>query len=303
MKFRRLGVIAILLGLLVSVVTGCQQQSSPGAFIDDMGREITLDKVPQRIVSHVPGITEILFALGLDEKVVGVSDYCDYPEAARLKEKIGGFYNPSVEKIVELEPDLVLTNGAVEYLMTQLNGLEITYIVLQPEGIADILANIELVGKITGIESRAEELVEDMQARISYVAERVRDAPRPRVFYTFASTDLNNPWTAGPGSFVDSLITIAGGENIGAKAIAPWVQFSIEEVVSSDPEVIIVSVEHGTAATPVEELKLHPAWRETTAIKHDRIHIIDGNLIERSGPRIVQGLEELARIIHPELFE
>ncbi len=95
MKFRRLGIVAILLGSLVSVATGCQQQSSPGAFIDDMGREINLDKIPQRIVSHVPGITEILFALGLDEKVVGVSDYCDYPGAAKLKDKVGGFYNPS----------------------------------------------------------------------------------------------------------------------------------------------------------------------------------------------------------------
>jgi len=293
----------ILLSLLVGTISACQPSYQPGVIMDDSGRHISLDKIPQRIVSHVPSVTEILFALGLDEKVVGVSDYCDYPEAAKLKEKVGGFYNPSVEKIVELDPDLVFTYEGEELLMNQLDELEITYIVLQPEDIDGILSNIELIGKVTGVESRAEELVEDMQARISYVAERVIGTPRPRVFYTYAITDLNNPWTAGPGSFGDSLISMAGGENIGAKASTPWPQFSIEEVVSSDPEVIIVSVVHGTAVTPIEELKLHPAWRETTAIKHDRIHIIDGNLIERSGPRIVQGLEEMARIIHPELFE
>ena len=295
--------IFTILSLVVSVVTGCQQQSPPGTFTDDMGREITLDKIPQRIVTHVPAITETLFALGLEERVVGVSEYCDYPEAARLKPKVGGFFNPSIENIVELDPDLVLTNGSVEYVMTQLDELGITYIVLQPEDIDGILKNIKLVGKIAGIESRAEKLVKDIQERMSHVISQVEGAHCVKVFYIFASTDLNNPWTAGPGSFVDSLITMAGGENIAAKAIAPWVQFSIEEVVSSGPEVIIVNAKHGTAATSKEELERHPAWQGITAVKQDEIHLIDGDLVERSGPRIVQGLEEMARIIHPELFE
>ena len=303
MRLKQFVIPIILLSLLIGMVGACQSSYQPGAIVDDLGRQISLDKAPQRIVSHVPGITEMLFALGLDEKVVGVSDYCDYPEAAKLKPKIGGFWKPSMEKIVELDPDLIFTNGFEELLMTQLDELGIIYIVLQPEDIDGILKNIELVGKITGIESRAEELVENMQVRMSYIAERVSDAPRPRVFYAYAVTDLNNPWTAGSGSFGDSLISMAGGENIGAKALVPWPQFSIEEVANSDPEVIIVNVKHGTAVTPIEEMRRHPVWRETTAIKHDRIYTIDGNLIERSGPRIVQGLEEMAQIIHPELFE
>ncbi|MFC2003252.1 ABC transporter substrate-binding protein [Chloroflexota bacterium] len=108
---------------------------------------------------------------------------------------------------------------------------------------------------------------------------------------------------AGPGSFVDSLITLAGGENIAATALAPWIQFSIEEVVSSDPEVIIVDASHGSAVVSIEELRRHPIWREITAIKQGRIYPIDGDLVNRSGPRIVQGLEEMARMIQPELFE
>jgi len=285
------------------MVTGCQPAFQPGTFVDDFGREISIDKVPQRIVTHVPGITEILFALGLEEKVAGVSDLCDYPEAAKLKEKVGGFWKPSIEKIVELDPDLVFTMGSDKPLMTQLDVLGITYIVLQPKDMDGVLKDIELVGKVTGMEKRAEELIADMQVHISYVIEQVKNASRPRVFYIFASTDLNNPWTAGPGSFIDSLIAMAGGENIGAKALSPWIQFSIEEVVASDPEIIILSTEHGTAVTPIEELKRHPAWQGMTAVKRGEIHLIDADLVSRYGPRIVLALKEMAKSIHPELFE
>ena len=241
------------------------------------------------------------------EKIVGVSDYCDYPAEAELKEKVGDFWKPSIKKIVELNPDLVLTNGQVEYVMTQLDNLGITYIVLYPNDIDGILKNIGLVGKITGTDKRAGEVIRDMEDRILQVTTTVKDAQQVKVFYTFAITDLSNPWTAGPGSFIDSLIAMAGGENIGAKALAPWVQFSIEEVVGSDPEVILVDVSHGSAIASVEGLKTqlrgHPAWREVTAVQQGRMLPIDGDLINRSGPRIVQGLEEMARIIHPELFE
>jgi len=296
--------VLIILSLLVSVTVGCSQQPSlPGTFTDDMGREVRIEKAPQRIVSHVPAITEILFALGLAERVAGVSDYCNYPPQAELKPKVGGFFNPSVEMIVALNPDLVLTNGDVKYLVTQLDELGITFIILYPEDIDGILENIELVGRVTATETRAREVIEDMQARISQVTTKVKGAPRVRVFYTFATTDLNNPWTAGPGSFVDSLITLAGGENIGAKAPAAWVQFNIEEVVSSDPEIIIVDASHGTAVTPIEELKQHPVWRQITAIKQNRVYPIDGDLVNRPGPRIVQALEEIASFLHPELFE
>lgn len=295
--------IFIILSLLTFMTIGCSPQPLPGTFTDDFGRVINIDKTPQRIVSHVPGITEILFALGLGEKVVGVSTYCDYPEAAKAKPKIGGFWDPSIEKIVDLNPDLVLTNGSVEYVMTQLGSLGITYIVLDPKDINGIVKDIELLGEITGTGREAKEVIKDMHDRILRVSARVKDAPRVEVFYTFATTDLNNPWTAGPGSVVDSLINMAGGENIAARASAPWVQFSLEEVVASDPEVIIVDAAMGSAVTPVAELKLHPVWQKLTAIKQGRICPIDGNLLNRFGPRIVQGLEEMAKIIHPELFK
>ncbi len=295
--------IFTILSLLVTVTMGCSPQPLPGTFTDDIGREIAIDRIPQRIVSHVPGITEILFALDLGERVVGVSEYGDYPEAARTKPTVGGFFQPSIEKIVELNPDLVLTNGSDEHLMTQLDTLGITYVVLKPDDIDGIIKNIELVGQVTGKEKRADEVIKDMQDRMLSVSTQVSDAPRVRVFYTFATTDLNSPWTAGPGSFVDSLITMAGGANIGARAIAPWVQFSIEEVVAADVQVVIVDVSHGSAVTAIVELKKHPVWQSIPAVKQGRIHPIDGDIVNRPGPRIVQGLEEMAKILHPELFE
>ena len=302
MKIKQLGIFVLILSLLVSAVAGCQPQFQPGTYTDDMGRVVSINKVPERIVSHVPSITEMLFSLGLGERIVGVSDYCDYPEEAKLKPKVGNYFDPSIENIVALNPELVLTDGHSESIK-QLDNLGITYLVIDPKDIDSILKDIELLGKATGIEGRAEKLIKDMKNNISEVLNRVKDSPSVRVLYIIDATDLNNPWTAGPGSFIDSLINMAGGENIAAKAPSAWVQFSIEEIVSSDPEIIILPAKHGTAFTSPELLKTHPAWREITAVKQDRICIIDGDLVERTGPRIVQGLEEMAKIIHPEVFK
>jgi len=301
MRLMRLGIIAILLSILVAVFTGCQPKFVPGTYTDDMGREVSIDEAPQRIVSHVPPITEILFALGLGEKVVGVSDFCDYPEEVKSKPSVGNYFNPAIENIVALEPDLVLTDGHSDSIR-QLDTLGIKYLVIDPQDIEGIFKDIEILGKVAGVEDRAKQLVDDMKEDISNVVSRVEGAPMVRAFYVVDATDLNNPWTAGPGTFVDSLITMAGGENIAAKAPAPWIQLSIEQLVSSDPEVVILPAEHGTAFTSPEVLEGHPAWREITAVKQGRICIIDGDLVDGYGPRIVQGLEEIARAIHPELF-
>ncbi len=300
---KRLGIFVALLSLLVTMTTGCQPQFHPGTFTDDMGREVSIDKIPQRIVSHVPSITETLFALDLGERVVGVSDYCNYPPEAGLKPSVGNYFNPSIETIIAQDPDLVITDGYSEGLIPQLENLGVTCVVINPEDMDGILKDIELLGRITGAEGRAREVIKSMRDRILRVTTAAEDAPRVRVFYTFATTNLSNPWTAGPGSFADSLITMAGGENIAANAQSAWVQFSIEALCHADPEVILVDASHGTAVMSEETLRAHPAWRELTAVKQGRVHIIDGDLVNRSGPRIVQGLEEIAKIIHPELFE
>jgi iron complex transport system substrate-binding protein len=304
MKMKLLGFLVVLLSLLVSMTIGCQAEFTPGTYTDDMGREVAINEVPQRIVSHVPSITEMLFALGVGERVVGVSDYCDYPEAAESKTSVGNYFNPSLENTVALEPDLVLTDGHSESVI-QLDELEppINYMVIDPRDIDGVFKDLELLGKVTGSEGAAEALIESMQDSIANVLALVEGAPRPRVLFIIDATDLAFPWTAGQGSFVDAFITMAGGENIAAQTESAWVQLSIEEIVNADPEIIILPAKHGTAFTSPETLIEHPVWQGTTAVKEGKIFIIDDDLVSRSGPRIIQGLEELARIIHPELFE
>jgi len=304
MKMKLLGFIVILSSLLAIMAGGCQAQFQPGTYTDDMGREVTINEIPQRIVSHVPSVTEMLFALGLGGKVVGVSDYCDYPEEAKSKSSVGNYFNPSIEDIVALEPDLVLTDGHSEGII-QLDELEppINYMVIDPKDINGIFKDLELLGKVTGTEGEAEELIESMQDSIAHVLALVEGAPRPRVLFIIDATDLTFPWTAGSGSFVDTFITMVGGENIAAQAQGAWVQLSLEEIVNADPEIIILPAKHEKAFTSPETRMGHPVWQGTTAVKEGKIFIIDDDRVSRSGPRIVQGLEELARIIHPELFE
>lgn len=303
MKMKPLAVLVVLLSLLVSMTFGCQAQFQPGTYTDDTGRGVTIDEIPQKIVSFGPSITEILFALGLGERVVGVSDFCDYPEAAQSKPTVGSAFSPSIESLVALEPDLVFT---VEHdqLNSELEALGIKFLILDPDDIDGIFRDIELVGAVTGTEDEAAELIGSMEDTIDYVLAQVEGAPEVSVFFIVDGTDLTLPWTAGPGSFIDALITMAGGENIAAGAPGAWVQFSIEEIVGSDPEVIIIQTMTGGVPTvSIEALEEHPIWGEMTAVSQGNVFLIDGDLVSRPGPRIVQGLEELARIIHPELFE
>jgi iron complex transport system substrate-binding protein len=296
--------LLVLSILLVATTIACTgTTSAPATITDDWGREIHLETVPQRIVSHVPSITETLFALGLGDKIVGDSEYCDYPEAAKTKPKIGGYFTPNLEEIVALKPDIVLTDGYVPELITKLDSLGIPLAVIDPKDINGILRNIELMGNVTGSQKEATELTSDMKKRIDAVVDAVSSASRPSVFYVFDATDTTKPWTAGPGSFVDALISLAGGENVAASASGPWIEFNMEQLINSNPDIILVDSSHGTAAISPAQLKELPGWQNLTAVKENRIYTIDGDLVNRSGPRIVQGLEEMAKILHPELFQ
>jgi len=228
--------------------------------------------------------------------VVGVTDFCDYPEEALDKPKVGGYYSTSLEVIIAQNPDIVFSDGH-DPVCEQLDTLGETMVVLQPKDIAGIFRDIELVGQITGKE--AEELVAEMARRIGVVAATTAGAKRPTVFYVVDATDPSKPWTAGPGSFIDALITLAGGENIVDVSQA-YLQISLEEVVASDPEIIIGPAKHGTAFIP--DFGNLSVWKEMSAVKEGEIYLTEADLVSRPGPRIVEGLEEIAKIIHPELF-
>jgi iron complex transport system substrate-binding protein len=296
---------ALVVTLALVVLSACKPAPTPTpaplTITDDAGRIVEIVEIPQRFVSLAPSNTEILFALGLGEKVVGVSDFCDYPEEAKAIEKVGGV-EPSLEKIVALEPDLVLTIGGNPELVSKMEELGLTVIVLAPKDLEGIYKDIELVGKAAGVEEKAASLVAEMKERVEAVAAKTKGVEvKPKVFYELDATDPSKPYTAGPGTWHDHFIKIAGGINIAADAEMQWVQLSTEEIIAKDPDIIVLG-DALWGVTP-DMVRERPGWDVIRAVKEGAIYPIDDNLISRPGPRVVEGIEELARIIHPELFE
>ena len=287
---------------LVFFLASCAKPTEAATIIDDLGRPLYIESVPQRIVSLAPSCTEILFALGLGDKVVGVTNYCDYPEEAKEKPKVGApFPGFSLETIITLEPDLVFSIAGT--IVGQLEDAGLMVVVLQPRDIPGVFRDIELVGEITGKEKEAKQLIGDLKERVNSIAEKTsRVSYRPTVFYEVdASLNENKPYTAGYGTFQDDLINLAGGRNI-ARGRSGWYEMSIEEVLNANPDIIILE-DYPYGVTP-EVVATRTAWRELTAVKEGKIYPVeDPNLTCRPGPRIVNGLEEIAKILHPGLFE
>ena len=293
----------ITMTLLVLMLLSCIPQSPPGNIVDGLGRQVTINAVPQRIVSLAPSNTEILFALGLGDKVVGVTEYCNYPEAAKTKPKVGGFSTVDIEKVVSLRPDLVLaTQIHSKTIIPALEKLGLTVVALTPSSLTGVLDSITLVGKITGQSKEASELIKDLSTRITAIADKTQKlstAQRPRVFYVTWHDPL---WTAGTGTLSNDVISQAGGQNI-ASDISGDKTIDLETVINRDPEVIIVSVGMGTGEDlPWQYIKSESRLKNTQALLTDRVYKIDGDLIHRPGPRIVEALEQMAQFIHPETF-
>jgi iron complex transport system substrate-binding protein len=301
---RRSALFLVALALLTTVVGGCGAETDSSLLKDDLGRTVDVSEVPQRIISLAPSNTEILFALGLGSKVVATDDYSDYPAEVKGLPHVGSaFPGFGIESIVSLEPDLVIAFGyQLPDYVTKIESLGIPVVVLAPKDITGVINGIELVGKITGTSTQAKKLTADMQKRLDSVAEKMKGVTRPRVFWEFDATDPNKPWTAGPGSFNDALITLAGGENVGAGGPTSSWQMSAEDIVKADPEIIIL--DDYQFGTTVESVSSRPGWASITAVKEQAISpISDPNLTDRPGPRVIDGLELLAKLIHPELFK
>jgi iron complex transport system substrate-binding protein len=282
--------------------------SAPAAhtITDVAGRKVTIAAQPQRIISLAPSDTEILFALGLGPKVVAVDDFSDFPAEAKNLPKIGGMnaaYN--FEQIVALKPDLILAAGVTApEAIKKLEDLKLTVVVLgTPQtSFESISSDITTVGQITGQGDRAKQLTGAMKQKFEALKATVATAKtRPRVYWELDATDPAKPYSVGPGNFVSDLITLAGGANIFEQASSPFPQVSAEQIVAADPQVIILSdAAYGITAESVGQ---RPGWQAIQAVKQQRVAPIDDNLVSRPGPRIVDGLEATARIIHPELFK
>jgi iron complex transport system substrate-binding protein len=265
---------------------------------DDLGRLVAINGTPQRIVSLAPSNTEILFALGLGDKVVGVTDYCDYPPEALDKEKVGGYVNPDVEKIVALNPDLILVAyGTPMDVINNLVELGLTVFGIKTTDLDDLLNDIRRVGEITDKEVEAQALTSEMESRIQAVTNQTQELEqRPKVFYIVWGGEGSALWTAGSGTFINELIEKAGGVNI-CQNITGYAEISLENILASDPEIIIASELSYDWAMNATELA------STNASQTGRIYTCDDNLVQRQGPRLVEGLEWFAYLIHPEIFE
>jgi len=291
--------IALVIALVLTIYTFAKPTSeaepaSPQYVFDDLGRLVAINGTPQRIVSLSPSNTEILFALGLGEKVVGVTDWCDYPPEALEKEKVGSYDTPDIEKIVALNPDLILVAyGTTMDVINNLVGLGLTVFGIKTTDLDDLLNDIRRVGEITDKELEAQALTSEMGSRIEAVTDETSELEeRPGVFYIVWHDPL---WTAGSGTFIHELIEKAGGVNI-CQNITGYTTISIEEVVARNPEVIIAS------EWSFEWAQNETLLEGTDARQYDRIYQGDDDLVQRPGPRLVEGLEWFACFIHPEIF-
>jgi iron complex transport system substrate-binding protein len=274
---------------------------------DDLGRTVTLAGPAQRVISLAPSNTEILFAIGAGAQVVGRDETSDYPEQANPLPTVGGWSGFSSESIVALHPDLVLAADTIPAeLIASLENLGLTvYRLPNPLTLEDLYANLGTVGTLTGHASDSAALVESLKARVAAVDAKIADVTeRPTVYYELDATDPTKPYIAGragPTNFVDPLITRAGGANIGAQLQSEWPQISLEQLVVANPQIILL----GDAAygeTP-EKVATRTGWNVLTAIQTGQVYPIDYHLVSIPGPRLVDGLEVLAKLLHPDLFK
>jgi iron complex transport system substrate-binding protein len=264
-----------------------------------LGREITLGARPARIVSLVPSVTEILYALGAEHVLVGVTDLCDYPAEARSKPRVGGMVAPSFEAIVGLRPDLVVatTEGSREDAIVHLRRLNVPVYLVVAHRVADVTDLITRIAELTDRQVAAVSIVERLALRIEAVKQAVRPLGRPRVLYVLWPEPLIVP---GRGAMLTELIQLAGGRSITADDANAWPRYSLESAVAKNPEVILLA-NHGAGTGAIAMDK----WQRLSAlpaVKAGRLRSVNGDLLHRYGPRFVDGLEQLARAIHPEAF-
>jgi iron complex transport system substrate-binding protein len=298
-----------LITLLIALMTACAPQAAPTAapvamtLTDGLGREITLNGPAQRVVSLAPSNTEILFAIGAGGQVVGRDQLSDFPEAAKNVTDVGATFDTlNTEQIVSIKPDLVLAaeiNPPEQ--VKQLEGLGLTvYYLKNPQTLEEMYGNLEIVAQMTGHDQETATLIESLKKRVAAVDEKLAPiSSRPNVFYELDATDPAKPYTAGKGTFITQLIERAGGHNIAAD-LDGYPQMSLEQVVAADPSFIILG-DARYGITP-ESIAQRPGWANLTAVKNEQVLPFNDDLVSRPGPRLVDALEQLAKLLRPALF-
>jgi iron complex transport system substrate-binding protein len=300
---------AARLALLALVLWGCPRDPAPGQgaggirLTDDRGRQVWLARPARRIASLSPANSEILFALGCGRSVVLRDLASAYPPQVRKLPATNPF-QLSAEHVAGFKPDLVLLSHADPSRLAALRRLGLTVAVWEPRTFEDLYGNIQAVGRLCGAADRARALVRRMQARVAGVQRRVRGRPRPRVYIETDGSDPLKPWTCSAASFVGNLLRLAGGRNLVQGIRRRYVQINAEEVLTGDPDVILMmDVDGRIRGRGLAILRARPGWGALRAVRRGRIiDHINSDLLSRPGPRLVDGLEALARALHPEVY-
>ncbi|RID87463.1 ABC transporter substrate-binding protein [Peribacillus asahii] len=315
-------VVSLLFVLLLSVgvMVGCSNSTKedsasnskepkqaasqfPVTITDGSGEKVTIKEEPKKIVSVIPSNTEIAFALGLGDQIVGVSDYDTYPEETKDIEKIGGL-EMNIEKVVSLKPDLVLAHSSnnVEGGVKQLKEMGITVLVVNDaQNFKQVYHSIEMIGTATGKTEAATVIVEDMQTKLKDVKEKVKvvtaDERKKVLIEVSPPPEIYSP---GKNTFMDEMLQIIQADNIAGQ-LEGWAKMDEEAVVTANPDVIVTT--HGyRTKDPISEVLKRNAWGDITAIKNKQVYNINSDLVDHPGPRLVEGVEELGKAIYPEIF-
>ena len=305
MRSRFVTLLAVLLvtlaacgGAAVAPSPAVASPPFPATLTDFQNRSVTVAAKPERLVSIGPSITAFLFALGAGPRVVGVDDFSDEPAEAATREHVGGI-KVNFEKVVALKPDLVFTVKFSDGTIEKLQAASLTVVVVDPQSVSDVAKTATLLGKAVGADG--ESLARSIQQRVDAVkAKTAAVTNRPRVYHEIDASDPAKIFTVGPGSYINDLIDIAGGTNIAAKTASAYPQLSAEEILRSDPEVIVLTASDYSAKP--NQVAARQGWSVIAAVKNGRIVTIDPNLINRPGPRVGEAAEAYAKLIHPELF-
>ncbi len=268
----------------------------PVTITDDAGREVTIESEPQRIVSLAPANTEIVYALGLLDKLVGVTTYDDYPAEVADIAKVGDFVQPNIEAITAATPDLILaTTGVQADVIEQLEGTGAIVVAIDPQTLDALYASIETVGVATGTSETATELTGSMIAELADISAAIAAEDPTACFLEIAQDPL---YTAGSGTLLDDLIRAAGGTNVVTEA--GYVGYSLEQLVTIDPTVYLAT--KGSMSNP-DDLAKRAGYEKLTAVKDGRVAVLDDNLVSRPGPRVVEGVRQIAEALHPDAFK
>jgi iron complex transport system substrate-binding protein len=267
---------------------------------DQVGRSLEIPAIPNRVVALAPSVTEIIFALGRQNRLVGATRFSDHPEAANKLPKVGSYIHLDVERIVALQPDLCIgiKDGNPLAVVKQLDQIGIPVYAINPIDLKTVMQSVSAIGMLMNAEQEARRIVTGMQTRIDQIGTQVATSEkRPKVFFQIGISPIVSVGTA---TFIHELIVMAGGTNVSAGS-TPYPRYSKEQVIDLAPDVIVISSMARKAI--FEKVKAEwQQWPVIPAVTHDAVHIAPTNLFDRPTPRLVDGLELLARLIHPELF-